>query len=395
MEEIAKQDIKLEREALQKIVKEVTIELEEMKPVVETKIIELSKYYSFDDESGELTFKINSEELRKECAAKITEARFLKNQGEELRKSVTRKIDAYKTKWMDIEKEIFLPLTKAMEGATGAADYYVRVEDEKAEKLKKAIQLEADKKKQTIELESLFETNYQTGSTRELMTIKMGIMKAWDSLTINDFEDRIKALQGYKPKVNIDSYNSWFKKELEPSDFLDEKEILAIRAKLQLQYSIIDFERFIITEVQKIKEDLLIKKEDKLTQLKELAKKNTIEQAVEVQKNIQTTQDSIIKEQAAAENKIQAESNEVLESKILVHSITTQAQVQSVKGIDTGVRRAQAVMILPEGVDWNEVIKHYPFKADLDFLLKNLIKVGKPTIKGIKYFTQKKSSTIK
>ena len=111
-EELIKPDaIKKERDELQKIVKSVTIELEEMKPVVALRVTELSKYYLMDEETGELEFKIDSEALRLEAAAKISEANFIKNQGVELRKSVTRRLDDYKEKWMVIEKDIFSPLT--------------------------------------------------------------------------------------------------------------------------------------------------------------------------------------------------------------------------------------------------------------------------------------------
>ncbi len=390
--DVARPDaIKKEREELQKIVKSVTIELEEMKPTVSLRVTELSKYYLINEDTGEVEFKVDSEELRLECAAKISESSFIKNQGIELRKSVTRRLDDYKKKWIGIEDEIFSPLGKAIECAQNAADHYVKIESERAEKEKKEIQLESDKKEEAMTLESKFETNYETHSLRELMAIKLVFTKAWDSLTLVDFDARIKTMEAYKPKANIETYNIWF------SGFnilLSPEEFLAISNKVQEKFPFALYENWLIDEVEKIKSDLLSHKDEKLKQLQEIDKKSIIDKGVEKEKLIKANQDKLIKEQAEMENKIQTQASEKLESKKLVHNIATQAKVQNVKDINSGIRRAQAVRALAN-IDWNEVIKYYSPKSDLDFLLKNLIKAGKPTITGVEYFIEKKSSTVK
>ncbi len=224
----------------------------------------------------------------------------------------------------------------------------------------------------------------------------MSIHKAWDTLTVEDFDVRTKSLASYKAKTVKESWDQMFEYSNSVFHHTPEEKVVIIN-NIRNNHKFEDYQVWLAAEVQKVKDELLAKKDAKLIELKDLAEKAKIDTQVaidaeiEKQKTTKANQEALLKKQADAELERQKESDDKLNALILDVKIESQAESQNVKGLTSGVKNTQAVKTVGD-VDWNLVISHYEDKSDLDFLLKNLIKAGKPVIPGVVYYIEKTSS---
>jgi hypothetical protein len=348
--------------------------------VVTFKEAEVDLQLLYTEGSVYLTKGINSDNDMKESSGVIARINKKEKEIDEKRKEVTRILDGVKKKWIERQTDVLRETTELKQELSILNNTYLSEKERKIREEKERIEKEKNINLERQLLPTRFQSCYDRAMSEEASTIRQNMAKSWARLTLDIFEERIKILKSYKPKVDYDKILSYFELNCQ---YLSYDEVDGyIRKNLDYEKFCQEFDKIFmdiknpyLLLIDKKREELKTQTENQRIALEEQATNDLINQKA--------------KEIADRELKrLEAEKQEA--NKRIEAELQAQAQLQTIQEVGG---RTEWKAYIEGSVDWNKVMNLYIESngfEKLEFILNWLCKNGRPDIKGIKYNSTKK-----
>jgi len=362
-----------QRELLKKADQDFVLAKHDFKPTTDPIYLQISEYVNNGVKSD-----VESKLLSTYCANGQKEIKAFA----EKRLEATRILDGVKKDMMEIEQATIAELLELIKEATIINNTYASDKARKAQELKDKIEKENNQKVEREILKGRIENCLENAMADELSDIKRKMDLSWASLTADNFEDKIKILKVFKPKVSIDKLLTYF--NLSVIHIKQDEVDQLIKERMTLGY--IEFCKGFESKFEFIKNEFVNKIDLKRNELKTQSDTDRVklEQQAEdaaVEERIQLKVDQRLKEAALK----QVESNTHIQGEMEMQA--KMAGIEDVKG------RTVWTAYITGKVDWAKIVDLYIEEqgADkLEFLLAWLTKNGRPEIEGVTYESTKK-----
>lgn len=318
---------------------------------------------------------INSNEELKTSGNIVSRINKISSEFHEKRKAVTKIFDYVKNTWISKERD-------ALKTVCEYRDHLMQVNGEYTVTQAKILKDKKDKinkeKNYKIELDSMpiaIEYKYKLALTTEISNIKTNFAKSWANLTPDNFEEKIKILKSYTPKIEYTKLQKYL--VFTPSFITNQEVATQIKKyfnfkKFCEEYSIQvrDIRKIYINQIELKREEFKTATPEQLIQNKTKIEEEEFNRRV--QENI---------EQLREEAKLTNATSQI----ILGAEMLAQSRIQALPGISG--RKKIIVELTGKKIDWQSIVELYVKEygvSDVMFLLDNLAK-DQPIIQGIKY----------
>ncbi len=318
---------------------------------------------------------VNSADDLKLSGSIVSRINKLAKETEVKRMGVTKIYDQVKNDWIAREREFIRPLTELRDHLIKINNTYTSAEVARVTAEKAKIDSEKKKKIERDSMPAAIKHRFRVAIMDEVASVRQGFVKAWASLNLDNFEERLLILRKYKPKMEYERVEKYLQFNV---SYLSSEEVLA-QVKLHFNYK--HFCEQYCNYVNKIKEEYLSKVEDRRSEL------NTLTPTELAHVSNKIIDDEINKQ--VEEKLLQKESEQKLKDStsqvIMDAEIVAQSKLQALDLIPG--RKKIGVYLEGDKIDWQTIVEKYievNGTADLQFLLENLTK-EQPKITGIRY----------
>ncbi len=319
---------------------------------------------------------ILTDEDSKDVAVIVGKINQKQDELEAQRKTITIIIDDYKKDWIEKQRAITAETTELKKDLMQKNNAYLTEKEKKAQAERDRIQKEKDRAIDLAILPDKIANCYKTALTDELSDIRSKIVKAWASLTLETFDDRVKILKSFMPIVAQDKALSYFKiemKHLSPDEIEG-----AIRIGFNYELFCQEFKE----KFSEIKKTYIDQIDSKKEELKKSSEKQRLEKESETLKSLKETEANEAVDKYKREQALVTKTANVT----IQQELISQGKSNTIKSVNG---RTNWEAYIEGKVDWQRVMELYVESGgSLDFIL-NFLKKDRPEIKGIKYKSSK------
>jgi hypothetical protein len=274
--------------------------------------------------------EIDTDEKDQEINGLLVKVRNTYDDIQEKRKQITDPLDDLRKHLMEIENKLSLKpgVENEVNRVKSLRDQYYQKKLEEKKSKEKGIELRKEIENLKTDIRAEVSTNVETGPNK-LMIKNSEAMEKWlKSITLDNYDERLKNLTSFKPKLKQDVYEGWFKVGVDISKIPDD-ELNSLMDELKKQYPYDIINKTYVEKAIKELDEWKDKAENYKGQLKELQQeKNENERKRKAQEQLKSQeeearkkrqeleQDSKSKEQAIADQKESDQMSNMFEEQV-------------------------------------------------------------------------------
>ncbi|MGE9312840.1 hypothetical protein ACLOAU_14425 [Niabella sp. CJ426] len=310
----------------------------------------------------------------------------------EMRLNSTRPIDAFKKDLIAVEKEICDKLQSESDRVKKIADTYEVAEAKRRKEEQEKLQREIDKNKEIARIEVALKSEAQIRFDRNVNTVSEEFKSRFEKLTLNDFDQSVAMLNGYKPTLKDEVYNSFFVVDYNTS-LVSGEEYLNLQAHVKVDVPLLVLQEQYATKINTVVSELKAKapaRKKELNDLAELEEKNAEEaKRIREENERKANEDREKRAQAAKdeEGRKRREAEQQTSQHQLQSQLSTQSKMQSVGPVSVKKSLMKATVTIYDA--YKDLIVFYIKSggdvSKLEFLADFAAKNGRPQINGVTY----------